>query len=292
MYETLSNMPLVWRVDKKIGKDYYNTKSSWLDHQKGKKRIQKSQETSNIQLDEDNNPWDNQDQHVLEMGKIYDRELIEIIRTKFERALNESEEIYDRGFGGKYQQQLNSVTKEESSQNVPAFDFKNKIPELKKIVNDELINTLNHYWKSHFRVDRVSLYRNFHVPDDVRKEEEILSDRWHMDSGDPSRIKLFLMLNDVTEDHGPFHVISRENSKEIYRGGYNRNKEGFSDSLVKDSANVIKATGPAGTAMLANTHMCLHRAGVPKKGNIRDVVSIRFEPATEPISDAWLSTRS
>jgi hypothetical protein len=50
---------------------------------------------------------------------------------------------------------------------------------------------------------------------------------------------------------------------------------------------VVKFTGDAGSAILANTEHCFHRAGFPDEGNIRDIIQFQFTPARDPLSDNW-----
>ena len=50
---------------------------------------------------------------------------------------------------------------------------------------------------------------------------------------------------------------------------------------------IARLVGPPGTAMFANTELCLHRAGIPQPGHVRDIMEFTFLPAREPLSSDW-----
>jgi hypothetical protein len=101
-------------------------------------------------------------------------------------------------------------------------------------------------------------------------------------------LKLFVTLNEVTDQHGPLHVISKRKTKELFSSGFSRSDPQMQEKVNK-VATPVSLTGPPGTAMLANTNTVLHRAGHPAKGKSRDIALIQLVPATEPLPENWLS---
>ena len=68
------------------------------------------------------------------------------------------------------------------------------------------------------------------------------------------------------------------------RANYN-----LSEQVLEDENYVFKGIGSPGTTYLANTELCLHRAGTPKIGHHRDVIQIRFQRSKKPILDDWIN---
>jgi hypothetical protein len=117
---------------------------------------------------------------------------------------------------------------------------------------------------------------------------ELFSNYWHSDGKELDVLKLFVNLTDITKEHGPFHVISRKDTKNLYGFSYKREEDGVPDEKVERNANIIRATGSKGHAMLANTCLNLHRAGNPADENHRDIIIIRFRAASEEFNSDWL----
>ena len=45
--------------------------------------------------------------------------------------------------------------------------------------------------------------------------------------------------------------------------------------------------GPPGSTILANSSKCMHKAGVPEAGVLRDIMQFRIDPSIEPLRDDW-----
>jgi ectoine hydroxylase-related dioxygenase (phytanoyl-CoA dioxygenase family) len=91
----------------------------------------------------------------------------------------------------------------------------------------------------------------------------------------------------VTEDHGPFHILPLSQSHKLAKQRAGRFSPEKLDQFV-EAEHVIKCVGSAGTALLCNTELCWHRAGIPAEGNHRDIVQFQFKPSDEPLSDNWI----
>ena len=69
-----------------------------------------------------------------------------------------------------------------------------------------------------------------------------------------------------------------------------RHDYGLPIEVVEDPKHVVKLVGPPGTAVLCNPQLCLHRADIPAKGQIRDIIEFRFRPSNKPLDENWNNT--
>jgi hypothetical protein len=225
--------------------------------------------------------------YVHSLSQFYDDELIETLQTKFDRALENGDAHWrSEHEGDVYSEDIRTAG------NGSKQYFRENVPEITQLLSDELLQIIRDYYQSrfgtHFYPDFAVIRRNRHVPDRLVDSTELFSNYWHSDGKEIDVLKLFVNLTDVTEEHGPFHVISRSDTKKLYGFRYNREEDGVPDEKVERNANVIKATGESGHAMLANTCLNLHRAGNPAKGNHRDIIIIRFRAASKEFNSDWL----
>ena len=136
---------------------------------------------------------------------------------------------------------------------------------------------------------QVVAYRNYAVPAGIA-EGEIYSSNWHCDARRPSLLKLMLNISDVTDQDGPFHVVSRQRTRTLLTMGFkNRHDYGLPDDVMEDPQHVVKLVGPSGTGMLCCTYRCLHRAGIPAPGRHRDLLRMVFVPSARPLADDWVN---
>lgn len=165
------------------------------------------------------------------------------------------------------------------------------IPEAVELLNDKIINIIEQYYKTYFKVEKFSFWRNYHVPSDILKKKELMSSNWHCDASNTSWVKLFVYLTDVTEDDGPFNVQSKERTKELMKLGYkNRNNYNLPQDVLENEKYVWKATGDMGTTLMCNCNLGLHKAEVPKPGRYRDLIQFQFAPSNEPLTKDWYKT--
>ena len=86
------------------------------------------------------------------------------------------------------------------------------------------------------------------------------SQRYHYDHRDSRQAKFFFNVWDVTEETGPLHFLSAQDSLSVDK------KVGYSQSLYTDEqvysacppSSEIKAVGPAGSVYAIDTARCLH----------------------------------
>jgi len=164
-----------------------------------------------------------------------------------------------------------------------------KIPEITNLLTDEIKDMLKGHYKGSFQVHHVLAWRNYHVPPAVIEEKKLFASNWHCDGRDTSRVTLFINLSDVTEDHGPLHVQSKQRTKELIKMGFGgRHNYKLPEDVIEDPNFVVKNIGPPGTSVLCNPQLCLHRAGIPGPNKIRDIMEFRFKPSNQPLDKDWI----
>lgn len=274
----LRDVDQVDQVNKSLGKKVFKNTNGMINNVAGRAKIQKARLSSDYSSVGSSAAQQLRRDGVYELDNPYEESLVESLQDQYADYIEDEDASYVRAEydGDVYSRSIKRIHE--------------RIPELGDLLTDDIREYVQDYYGSYFRVRHLIGWRNYHVPDEVVRESEVYSDSWHCDSRTTDTLKLFVLLSDVTEDHGPFQILPRDYTVELVEEGYQRNREAMPDEFV-DEERVMKATGPAGTAMLCNTTTCFHRAGHVGEGNIRDIIQFQFEPADEPLPedrDAWL----
>lgn len=265
------------RTDRKLGQLAFDKPVGFRNVVAGNLALKRARRSSDVQVDDDREVNDD----FVELGRPFDDSLIETIQKKYDSLIGDDRygKVLSEYEGKEYLRSLGSWDEN--------FDLFEQIPELTDLVDDKVATLIRHYYGSHFQPIRVQAYRTYHIPQRVTEETELYSNYWHCDAHPVDHVKLFVYLSDVTEAHGPFHVIDESETERLLQAGFNRGTEGVPDGVVEREADVIKFTGEAGTTAMANTQKLLHRAGNPDEGRHRDMLMMQFAPATEPLSNDW-----
>ncbi len=157
------------------------------------------------------------------------------------------------------------------------FEFNEKIKEIIRYYLEnnfkENLEELKNYYNSEIFVSNVRLKRNYFS--EKAKDIELYNNFYHNDAYIFTHFKLFVNLMDMTEDMGPTHVFSINDTKKIVKMSKsfvrNDNIENL-DLKIKP----YKHTGPKGKSFLCLTSKCLHKAGVPSQNKYRDYLIITF----------------
>jgi hypothetical protein len=117
------------------------------------------------------------------------------------------------------------------------------------------------------------------------------SQRWHLDSGDTTQIKVWIHCSDVAAESGPLTVIDAATSEEFAeRIGYDFGKgHRVPDEAVDDlgASAVTPLEGPAGTVHFVDTSRCFHfgsrvsEGGTPRRVFVAQYLTpyaFRFRP--------------
>lgn len=114
------------------------------------------------------------------------------------------------------------------------------------------------------------------------------SQQWHIDELARRQVKILLNCSDVDEDCGPLHFLPAGRSDQLRLTLGHRRGRVNEQSLLEliDRAEIFKATGPCGTAVMLDSSRCLHFGS---RGNSRDrlVLAFHFLPADAPVDTRY-----
>ena len=149
-----------------------------------------------------------------------------------------------------------------------------KIEGVFELIPNEVTQILEEFYGSSNYKTVPQIWRNFHVPDEIIKDNEVLSDRFHLDANDFTYLKLFVLVHDVDESQGPYTFIDKINSQSFIRSRIYNNRSNYdSEKLDKKS---IQVKGPKGKFIITHNAYCLHKAGIPEKDKFRDIIQYKF----------------
>jgi hypothetical protein len=153
-------------------------------------------------------------------------------------------------------------------------------PEILKLaLHDEILSAVTRYFDQAPRL--FNLYMWWSPPNQSLKGSQL----YHYDHRDTRQAKVFINLNDVTDESGPLHFIKASDCLKVDAGiGYSQDR--YTDEEVYScmpESNVVVAKGKAGTAFIVDTARCLHYGS---RGNSLDrlilMVSFARANAVEP----------
>jgi len=203
-----------------------------------------------------------------------DAEKIETIRAALDAAIEEQDTLPIQDATG--------ATVRDAMLNVL-----NRVPEIADVFDDRLRQVLYAYFQSHVHIYEPQVVRTRAVPEQGAEQRDLYSNFWHNDATKPSILSCFVLLTEVTEAHGPTHVINRAETKTAIDLGYvTRNEFGKSKPFLETEATITKLTGAPGTMYFINPSECLHKASFPQDGNFRDLIFSYFT-ATPGDADQW-----
>ena len=143
-----------------------------------------------------------------------------------------------------------------------------------------ILKQLEKFYNSKISVAHIQIRRNFSIDESVNKE--VYANRYHVDSFTYNHFKIFINLMDVGIKQGPLHIYSKLDTKKFIKLNNYKNRNNYFNKELEN--NVVRNTGNMGESFVANTTECLHKAGVVKKGNYRDMLFITFISAPEKIN--------
>lgn len=266
---------------RKMGRSVFGVDRPFSQYAAGRLAVKRSRIRSNgVQSGTHDHGEQLRQDGVLNLGRSYDEEIISALAESFDTYLEEQGPTYTRGHDG--EDYTYGVTSADT-------DLREQFPRIKDLVNDTVRNMLLSYYGSYFKPVRVNMWRNYHVPPDVVSESEVFSNYWHFDPHTTDHMKLFVYLTDVSDDDGPFHHITKQESIDIASESFERKRDGIPNGTVEEMAAVQRFTGPKGSTAFCNTTTTLHRAGIPAEGHHRDLLQIVFAPASKPLPNDWFT---
>ncbi len=122
-----------------------------------------------------------------------------------------------------------------------------------------------------YSIDFICVYQNFYIPKENRNKAFYAS-HYHLDKpNSKNMLKIFIPIDYVDLDNGPLEILNIQETKRY-----------LSSKKNVDDAKLIFFTGSPGDLYLCKLNMCLHRAGIPKKGKTTKLIMIQLNP-----SDKW-----
>ena len=154
-----------------------------------------------------------------------------------------------------------------------------------------IVEALKRYYRSGIAIHNVQIRRNYGIEDtsyysrkERKKDLEYYNMYFHCDYYTMNYFKLFINLQDISLDHGPLTFYSIEDTKKFVERSNYRDRNFYSDLSLN---NEIKNCGKLGDSLILNTPQCIHKAGIPKFGNYRDVLFVNFVAVPEKIDDIF-----
>mgnify|MGYP003979708873 FL=1 len=142
----------------------------------------------------------------------------------------------------------------------------NNAPIKKIITSSEILLPVANY------LNHIPILANAQLLYSPNKEmEDGRSQQWHLDGGDGKNIKVFIALEDINKDQGPFTFITKSLSNSIYKSLYNLTIVSKRNYKVSDEnfyhfckeSDVIVGTMKKNTAIFIDTDSCYHYGSRP-----------------------------
>jgi len=151
------------------------------------------------------------------------------------------------------------------------------LPVVQTVMTEQVVDALRATMGTNFQVVSYTVWRNFALTDGG--QQDVYSNRWHVDGARTDEYKLFVFMQDVTPEHGGTIIANRVDTREVCRAGYlSRKHYAGAESMLKVLDERSSIAGPKGYAYIFTPNLCLHRAGVPKPGLSRTVLMVRVLP--------------
>jgi len=166
------------------------------------------------------------------------------------------------------------------------------ITEIEALAGDEMRQVVEGCYRSHFAILSVEGYRIHHVEPEIRRRIDAYSHWWHLDQRPVDICKVFINLSRVTPEDGPFTIASIDTSRRLLKNHAFRGRTDADFELADEQwqgGGAAQLLGPPGSAMLCNTQICLHRAGVPAPERHRDVLQLVLAASMRPLPIQWLA---
>lgn len=151
----------------------------------------------------------------------------------------------------------------------------NEIPEIIKSIIAVNKKNIEDYLGKGFCYEPPIIFRNFNFPKEF-SSFDVYSNIWHQDSFNGNRLlKIFILLNKVSESDGPFHYLDPDLVK--LNWAKIRDRWSFeSQDQVLSITGELRLTGDKGDYLIIDTSVCTHRASIPS--NYRDILQITLLP--------------
>lgn len=170
-----------------------------------------------------------------------------------------------------------SKLKEKIKAKQVLFGLENHIPNLFDIIPTDARNEAERFFGCKFSVREAALIRTFHVESEISEKYETIADRYHLDINSEIVLNMFIAIETISSDDGPFHFYNKDISKKLIKNHYKkRDTEVEKFERLEPPERFIAEKGD--WFFFDGAHV-FHRASIPSKGHTRTVVQMLLEPS-------------
>lgn len=169
----------------------------------------------------------------------------------------------------------------------PALDFENEI--VKLALDERVLAIVNSYFEMFGKFYYFTLNITHPVPAGTEAEQ---SQRWHRDPEDIKMLKMFVYLNDVDEETGPFIYIPKSNLGNKWNKIFPQRPpigyyppDGELEKVIPQN-EIKKCVGCAGSVIFGDT-AGLHKGGFATKKE-RIMLTIGYAPSSSPLAEQYI----
>lgn len=201
------------------------------------------------------------------LGKIIDPRAIDKIYSLFEQRVAASHRTVNK-----------IVVDGSAASEAIEFDFSDPdLPVVQSVMTESVVDALRATLGTNFQVVSYTVWRNYALADGG--QQDVYSNRWHVDGARTDEYKLFVFMQDVAPEHGGTIIATRADTRKVCRAGYRSRKHyAGAEGMLKVLDQRSCMAGPKGYAYIFTPNLCLHRAGVPMPGLSRTVLMVRVLP--------------
>ena len=111
-----------------------------------------------------------------------------------------------------------------------------KLEGIEHILTDDLKYILEYYCKGKFKIKKIQAWRNFHVPNSILDTSEVFSNRFHLDAHKTSLVNIFIFIQDINYDQGPFSILDKNLTKQLIRSKSYNNRNNYPEKKLREQS--------------------------------------------------------
>ncbi len=187
----------------------------------------------------------------VKINNFFDRDKIYLIKNEFEKNFQENFDNFFYSIHPSKKQLVDKISLINISQNTNYISLKDPlifIPNISELLNTRLYNFIQSYFKCEIGLTSINIRKSF-----LNKLSDVETNIYHKDENSYNLLKVFIYLNDVDENTGPFIFVKKTHNKsnlKFFRN-YRIDDEVINDNF--DSSEIISLTGKVGDIIVANT---------------------------------------
>ena len=143
---------------------------------------------------------------------------------------------------------INNLEIENDKKNIPPYLFKiddivkNKVFDILEQINKQYISYLKKYFNSDILPAYICLRRNAYYKKE-NLDQELFNDNFHNDAYLFTHFKLFINLNDISDENGPMKIVPKQKTKNFLKLINYNDRQNYFDENDNISYSNIGKTG-------------------------------------------------